>query len=232
VRVDEPLEQFALRPARLPGGPLGSSRGQMTGHRHPRPLKRAVGRRDAGLEQRRGLAGGPAEHVPADQRRPLPWRQHLQRRDERQLDGLPLDDDLVGPLGCRGNLVERPVRVRLQPRHLGEGAEGHGVPRPPPEQVEADVRRDPVEPGPEQRIALERVASTPGPQQRLLDGILGLVKRGEHPVAVQVQFAPVPLGQFGEPGLGARGHGPDWGRLTSWTSQPLPSGSLNDANEL
>ena len=49
------------------------------------------------------------------------------------------------------------------------------------------------------------VAAPPRPEERLLHGVLGLVERGEHPVAVDVELAPVPLGERGERGLG-RGH--------------------------
>ena len=73
--------------------------------------------------------------------------------------------------------------------------------RAAPQAVEADVRRDPVEPGPNERAAVERLARPPRPQERLLDGVLGLVERGEHPVAVDVELAPVSLGEGRECGL-------------------------------
>ena len=92
-----------------------------------------------------------------------------------------------------------------------------------------------------------RVAGPPRPQERLLDRVLGLVKRGEHPIAVDVELAPVSLGEGRECGLptGERGRGlighaaassssfTTWtfqSRLTSWTSQVLPSGSWNGMN--
>ena len=73
-----------------------------------------------------------------------------------------------------------------------------------PEHVEAHVRRDAIEPGTEQRAAVERVAAAPRAQERLLHGVLRLVERGEHPVAVDVQLAPVALGEAREVGFAAR----------------------------
>ena len=40
--------------------------------------------------------------------------------------------------------------------------------------------------------------AAPGLQERLLHRVLGLVERGQHPVAVDVQLTPVPLGEGGE----------------------------------
>ena len=103
-----------------------------------------------------------------------------------------------------------------------------------------------------QRAAVEAVARPPGAQERLLDRVLGLVERGEHPVAVDVELAAVSLGEGRERGLptgeqrraAGRGSRPvghaatsssltTWSfqsRLTSWTSQVLPSGSWNGMN--
>ena len=110
------------------------------------------------------------------------------------------------------------------------------VTRPTAQQVEADVGRDPVEPGTEHRAAIEAVATAPGAQECLLHRVLGLVERGEHPIAMDVQLATVALGEVrerrlvGDCGrLDRRGHGAWY--LTSWTSQPLPSGSLTDRYE-
>ncbi len=59
--------------------------------------------------------------------------------------------------------------------------------------VGADVVGDAVKPRPHRGAPLELVAESPGPQERLLHGILGLEARAEHPVAVTRQFAAVPL---------------------------------------
>ena len=142
-----------------------------------------------------------------------------------------------------GHLVELDVGVRLQPGDLGERPDAGEPSGPLPEHVEADVRGDPVEPGPEQRAALERVPPAPGPQVHLLHRVLGLLVGGEHPVAVHVQLAPMPLRDGGEGLFVARHRGGDVGIrdrgghaapaaawLTSCTIQPLPSGSLKVMN--
>jgi hypothetical protein len=60
------------------------------------------------------------------------------------------------------------------------------------------VGRDPVEPGADRRPGLEPGDVVPGGQERLLDGVLGVLGRAEDAVAVRLQFTPVPLDQLGE----------------------------------
>ena len=125
-----------------------------------------------------------------------------------------VDDHGLRLVVARRDLVEQAVRVGRDPRHLGERVHRGQPARAAPERVEADVRRDPVEPGADQRAAVERLARPPRPQERLLDGVLGLVERGQHPVAVDVELAPVSLGEGRERGLptGERGDAPDRSR--------------------
>ena len=59
--------------------------------------------------------------------------------------------------------------------------------------VEADVRRDPVEPRPQRRAPLEPVVRAPGAHHRLLHRVLGLERRREHAVAVRGQLLAVLL---------------------------------------
>ena len=100
------------------------------------------------------LLGRPAQHVARDQRRPLPRRQHLERGEERQLDRLALD-----------RRPRRARRRRPRPRRAARSGYGcsHGTSANEPvassgrawrrQRVEADVRRDPVQPGPDGRAA-------------------------------------------------------------------------------
>ena len=140
--------------------------------------------------------------------RALVGGQVLQRGDEGELDALAL---LVARLGCRSSALdaERFVRLRLEPDSSSTGAPGPVagrrrravVDRQHPlrtllERVEAYVRRDPVEPGAERASGLESREAAPCPQQHLLQGVVGIVRRAEHPVAVGVQLAAVRLDQL------------------------------------
>ena len=64
--------------------------------------------------------------------------------------------------------------------------------------VEAPVGGDPVEPGAQRGASLEPAEALPGGQQRVLQGVLGVLERSEHPVAVHLQLPPVRLGQLAE----------------------------------
>src|SRR2546427_13075842 len=56
---------------------------------------------------------------------------------------------------------------------------------------ETDVRGDGVQPGGELRARLVAVGAFPGAQHRLLERVVGVVERAEHPVAVEVERAAV-----------------------------------------
>src|SRR2546421_10988690 len=60
---------------------------------------------------------------------------------------------------------------------------------------EADVRGDGVQPGAELRARLVAVGAFPGAQHRLLERVVGVVERAEHPVAVEMERPPVWLDQ-------------------------------------
>src|SRR5215469_9824063 len=90
--------------------------------------------------------------------------------------------------------------------------------------VEADVRRDAIQPRSQHRAALEALAATPGAQVRLLYRVLGVVEGREHPVAVDVQLTPVALGLRRESRVGHV-------RLTSCSTHTLPSGSAKSAKD-
>jgi RNA polymerase sigma factor (sigma-70 family) len=60
---------------------------------------------------------------------------------------------------------------------------------PARQHVEAHVRRDPVEPRAQRGAPFEFVVVPPRADERLLDRVLGLERRGEHPVAVRRQLA-------------------------------------------
>src|SRR5436309_10653121 len=60
---------------------------------------------------------------------------------------------------------------------------------------EADVCCDGVEPGGEQRAWLVAVGAFPGAQHRLLERVVRVVERAEHPVTVEMERPPVWLDQ-------------------------------------
>jgi hypothetical protein len=179
-----------------------------------------------------------------DEGRTLPWRQDLECGQERQLDRLAFDGHGVGfRIGGR-DLVQQGIGVRLDPRHPADGPHRRRPAVPAADQVDADVRRDAVQPRAEQLGAVEPVPAPPGAEERLLDGVLRVVERGQHAVAVDVQLAPVTLGERGEGGLVALdrrahrdvGHAQRSARgfsaPRSCSTHVLPSGSAKSANEL
>ena len=191
-RVDVAREHCVICLVELGGRAFGGdvARGQC----RPRSLQCTVHGRDARVEQLSDLCRLPPQHLAEDQDGPLPRRKVLQRGDEREANRLVLDRDVGG------------IRDRLDPGHLGRDVQvaldrlsrraevhRHGAPLPAAQHVEADVRGDPVEPRFDRGPALEAVEAAPGPDERLLDSILGFERRGEHPVGVRGQLRAVPL---------------------------------------
>ena len=126
----------------------------------------------------------------------------LQGGDEREADRLVRD----GNLGRVAFGRERGFRDRLDPGHLRQRvqvrcdrlARRPEVHRPGAavagaQHVQADIRRDPVEPRSQRRAAFEAVEISPRADERLLDRVFGLERRPEHPVAVGGQLAAVLL---------------------------------------
>lgn len=200
--VDVAPEQGLLLVAQRLGRGVGGGVG-IRGEGGPGALQRAVDRGDRAAQQLSDLGRGPAEHLAQDQHRPLPGRQPLQRGDERQPHRLPGDRGLGRVAGRRQHPF---VRDRPDPGRLGQPGPDRGVharrggqvhrPGPAlaaPEQVQADVGGDPVEPGAQRGAPLEAVVAAPGPHHRLLHGVLGLEGRAQHAVAVAGQLGAVRL---------------------------------------
>ena len=162
----------------------------------PRALEGAVDARGRRVEQVGDARGGQVEHLAQDQRRPLAGREQLQRGHVRQAEPAALD-------GRR----RRIGRERLQPRHLevrddrrlrvvedrpDSGRERSALPAL--ERVQAGVRRDPVQPRAERgSLGVVRVEGPPRPQHRLLDEVVGVMDRSQHPVAVHPQLMAMRL---------------------------------------
>jgi hypothetical protein len=129
----------------------------------------------------------------------------LKRRDEGELDRLA---PLVAGLGPGESVLdaEHLVRIGLQPHRLNErrlrvivGIAGRtvvGRQHPPGsarDQVEADIGRDLVEPRAKRASSLESFQPPPRPQEGFLEGVLGVVDRAQHPIAVSVELLAVGL---------------------------------------
>ena len=157
---------------------------------------------DRRVEHLGGLLGAEVEHLPEDQHGALVRRQELEGRDVGELDRLSL---LV---------PEQLVGVRLDPNRLGQRLgerfawvvatarrAWHFTPLAALEDAQRGIGGDRVEPGAKRAASLEPGASLPGAQQRLLERIVRVVNRAQHPVAVRVKLAAVRLGQLGEGGF-------------------------------
>jgi hypothetical protein len=137
---------------------------------------------DGAPEDPADLLEGHRERVVEDERHPLRRRQLLQHDQEREADRvreqrLPLRPAVV--LARHHRL--RPVRV--------EGL--LGVDRPRAKLVEADPRDDRGQPASDVLDAAGVRAGEPEP--RLLDGVLRLARRSQHPVGDRAQARPVLL---------------------------------------
>ena len=69
-----------------------------------------------------------------------------------------------------------------------------------PQRVEAAVGGNPVEPGADRSASLETFEALPGGQQRVLQGVLGVLEGSEHPIAVHLELSTVAA----RPALGTR----------------------------
>ena len=138
-----------------------------------------------------------SEDVAQDEDGELARRQHLKGGHEGQRDGFGL---LVAGLRAERHVdrtLEEGVGKRLEPYDLAEPGWlgrfnlGHvpllrGASAGRTTHVEAPVGGDPVEPGAERGAALEPSEALPGGQQRVLEGVLGILEGAEHPVAVHL----------------------------------------------
>ena len=191
------------------GGGVGPPVGPVGAHRGARPLEGAVDGRHGHVELRGRLGGREVEHVAQDEHRPLTGRQQLDRRQVGELDGLATDGERIGLRLARRDLVEEVVGERLEPRHLAQRAQGPRLRAPvgAADRVEADVRRDAVEPRAERGRAVERVSAAPRAQERLLHGVLGVLEGAEHAIRVHTQLGPIGFGPSRECRVG-QGHQP------------------------
>jgi hypothetical protein len=138
-----------------------------------------------------------SEDVAQDENGELPRRQNLKGGDEGQGDRLGL---LVACLGAERHVDlsrKESVWQWLEPYHLAEpGRLGRfnlwhvpllgGSSTGRASRIEAPVGGDPVEPGAERGALLESSETLPRCQQRVLQSVLGILKRPKHPVTVHL----------------------------------------------
>jgi hypothetical protein len=150
-----------------------------------------------------------SEDVAQDEDSELAGRQDLKGGHEGQGDGFGL---LVAGLRAErhaGDALEQGVGEWLEPDDLAEPGRlgrfnvGHipllgRTPAGRPACVEAPVSGDPVQPRAQRGAPLEPAKALPGGQQRVLEGVLGVLEGSEHPVAVHLQLSKVRLGQLPE----------------------------------
>ena len=194
-----PRPRRSARPARLPdrrrasaASPAGFARavarsprgGRAAGCCRPRPAPHAALRRPrrprsrarrAGSAPRAGAAAGAG--APRRTPAPLPRAARSSRRAAR---------------GRARARRPRPCGSAGPSRGSAAGPWSSGITRCGRrcDQLETAVRRDPVEPRAQRAAALEAGQRAPCAQQRVLEGVVGVVDRAEHAVAVRVQLGP------------------------------------------
>ena len=170
----------------------------------------AVDRFDGHLQHAGHLAGVESEDVAQDEDGDLARRQDLQGGHEGQGDGFGLLVAGLRPGRHLDRTLQEGVGKRLEPDdlvepgRLGRFHAGHvpllgRAPAGRAARVEAPVGGDLVQPGAQRGASLDEPADAlPGGQQRVLEGVLGVLEGSEHPVAVHLQLPPVRLGQLPE----------------------------------
>ena len=195
VGAGEPLDELLLGD-RVRGRRFGAGR-VIAPQGGAGTLERAGHGLLGGAEDAGRLAGGEPEHVAQEQHGPLPRWQPLHRGDEGQRDRLARLVAGLRSWSGGGQPLEQVVRTGLEPGHLAEpgrlGRRGAGRHRPlapagGAPHVQAAAGGDPIQPGPDRGAPLKAAQALPGRQQRVLHGVLGVLHRTEHPVAVHPQF--------------------------------------------
>ena len=186
VAAEERLLLLVERPERFAGAVCAESRSGS--------FESTVYCNYGGAEQIRRLRRLPVEDIAEDEDGALPGGNALQRGDESEPDRLSACGKRrwVARLGqhaaVRDRLDPRRGRQRLANWRIG-GCRGsevgrNGAPLTALEHVQADVGRDPVQPGTKRCAALEALAAAPRVQECFLDGVFRLGRGPEHPVAI------------------------------------------------
>ncbi len=188
-----------------------AGRGQAALQAGPGPLEGAVDRVDRRVDQVGHLVGVVSEDVAEDEHGALAGGQDLQRGHEGQGDGLRLFVACLRAERRGDRPFEQGVRIGLEPHDLAEPGRfgrfdlGDGpllgrASAGRAQRVETPVGGDPVQPRADRGPSLEPGEALPGGEQRVLEGVLGVLDRSEHPVAVHLELSTVRLGQLSERG--------------------------------
>jgi len=186
-----------------------------------------VHRRHGRVEGLGDLGRPPLQHIAEKQHRPLSGWQQLHGGHEREARRFLRLNPSLRVLIARYRQVD--VRIRLQPGHIGGGRAmtvceivRHDDPGAPPDEVQTGGRRNPVEPRTEQTAPLEPAEVAPGLDERLLDGVLGVVEGAEHAVAVEPHPLAVRGGELVEGTAVATRGGVDQFGFGGHVSSPSP----------
>jgi NADP-dependent 3-hydroxy acid dehydrogenase YdfG len=114
---------------------------------------------------------------------------------------------LTRDLSAVGDVLEQDIREGLEPDRLcvtrGLGQLCHPLPvfRAAPartEGIQRAVGGDPVQPGANRRPPLELLKAAPSGEQRLLEQVLGVLRRPDDPVDVELELTAIGVGQLAE----------------------------------
>ena len=159
-----------------------------------------LARRDRGSFDHRGdLLERDREHVVEHERQSFGRLERFEDDEQRQAHR-------IGHLGVPGRIVGGHGFSRRRGRTRDRRHDRLGQPGPRvllaagpagAEHVEADAADDDRQPAPKIARASRVVAVEPDPA--LLDGVLGLRQRAEHPVGDRAEMRPLPLEFLGQP---------------------------------
>ena len=156
-------------------------------------MQQAVDRGRARLQDLCHLPGAEAEYVAQHEHGTLLRREVLKPSDERERDRLFGLVARVGAGGVGRNIIQQDVRVGLEPDRLrttgrlGRLGNPQQVLRAAPagtKRIERAVGRDAVQPGANRRAPLEPLETAPRGEQRLLEQVLGVLRRADDPIDV------------------------------------------------
>ena len=154
---------------------LQPPRRQTLPDRRARPLEAAVHRRRGRLERLGHLRGRPVEDVAQDKDRPLARRQELNCGKKCEPNSLPPNQS-VRWIAVVPDVGEPGLWIGIGPAELVAIVGHRGSASSSIEEIEAGVRRDPVEPGSEPGWSIQPIEAPPRRDERFLGHVLGVIE--------------------------------------------------------